>query len=225
MKSFPNVYEINYYDVNNKDFQLKGKWKQAYFKNNNPIVVELACGKGEYTINLAKTYPSTNFIGIDIKGARMYVGAKKALNENMANVLFIRTRIEFLHSIFDNGEINEIWLTFPDPQEKKSNSKKRLTSSRFLNMYKNILSGDRIVNLKTDNTILYNYTKNILITNNTKIESDIFDVYNTPSRDKILDIKTYYESMFLNEGKEIHYLRFKLNKDIDYIEPEELIGR
>ena len=158
MKTFDNVFQPSFKQVFQKDFKLKGQWASRYFRNENPIILELGCGKGEYTIGLAERFPDINFIGIDIKGARIWTGAKKAYLEKIPNVAFIRTRIEFINSFFSPAEVDEIWLTFPDPQLKKRRNKKRLTSARFLNLYRGFLKDRGIIQLKTDNPILYEYT-------------------------------------------------------------------
>ena len=157
LKTFNNVFEYPDYPED-KPFFLKGKWSSGYFKNDNPITLELACGKGEYTIALAKKYPDRNFIGIDIKGARIWKGAKMALGEGLANVAFLRIFIDWLHNYFDKEEIDQIWITFPDPYPKKSKKNKRLTSSKFLNLYRNILKKGGQIHLKTDSDLLYQFS-------------------------------------------------------------------
>ena len=209
MKKFANVIQPAFDEVYQKDFKFKGRWNRVFFGNDNPIVLELGCGKGEYTIELAKISKKINYIGIDIKGARMWKGAKKALTESINNAAFLRTRIELINSFFDIGEINEIWITFPDPQPK--NKKKRLTSGRFLNAYQKFLKHNGLIHLKTDNNSLYNYTMKIVKHN--KLEIDYFtdDLYNSSIDNEILSFKTYYENRFLEQGQKIYYLRFKLS--------------
>ena len=173
MKDFDNVYQVDFKSVLNKNFYLKGKWSSEVFKNHHPIVLELGCGKGEYTVGLAKRYPNKNFIGIDIKGARIYKGAKTALENNLQNVRFIRTRIDFISSFFAENEVAEIWLTFPDPQPKKF--KKRLSSSTFLNRYSQFLSKNALIHLKTDSRLLYEYTKALAEVNKFEIISHVIN--------------------------------------------------
>ena len=209
MKKFSNVLQPEFNEVYNKDFAFKGKWNKNFFQNDNPIIVDLGCGKGEYTIELARRFEEKNYIGIDIKGARIWKGAKQALDENIKNAAFIRTRVELINSFFDSNEIDEIWLLFPDPQPKKK--KKRLTSGKFLNLYKKILRTDGIVHLKTDSDLLYLYTLEIAKYNNLEVECFTDDLYNSNFIDDSLSIKTYYENQFLEQGSNINYLRFKLN--------------
>jgi len=209
MKKFSNVLQPEFNEVYNKDFAFKGKWNKSFFQNDNPIIVDLGCGKGEYSIELARRFEEKNYIGIDIKGARIWKGAKQALDENINNVAFIRTRVELINSFFDSNEIDEIWLLFPDPQPKKK--KKRLTSGKFLNLYKKILRTDGIVHLKTDSDLLYLYTLEIAKYNNLKVECFTDDLYNSNLINDSLSIKTYYENQFLEQGSNINYLRFKLN--------------
>ncbi len=209
LESFSNVLQPGFYDVFKKDFELKGKWKKDYFRNDNPVILELGCGKGEYTVGLAERFKQENFIGIDIKGARIWKGARLALEGNLKNAVFLRTRIELINSFFNPGEVDEIWLIFPDPQPKKS--KKRLTSGRFLNAYKKILKTDGLVHLKTDNGLLYEYTMEIIKHNNLELGCFTEDLYGSDLVDDTLSIKTYYENRFLEQGLKIYYLRFKIN--------------
>ena len=208
IRNFNNVIEINYNDIfNNKK---AGCWQKDIFKNNNPIVLELACGKGEYTIGLAKKNPNKNYIGIDIKGERIWKGAKDAIDLNLDNVRFLRTRIEHLNLVFSENEVSEIWITFPDPFLKKSKSRKRLTSLRFLEIYKQILSKKSFIHLKTDSQELYEYTLDVLVKNKLRILENLNDITkNKKIRD--LDIKTYYEKKFNLMGKSITYIKFMLN--------------
>ncbi len=208
IRNFNNVIEINYDDIfNNKK---AGCWQKDIFKNNNPIVLELACGKGEYTIGLAKKNPNKNYIGIDIKGERIWKGAKDAIDLNLDNVRFLRTRIEHLNLVFSENEVSEIWITFPDPFLKKSKSRKRLTSLRFLEIYKQILSKKSFIHLKTDSQELYEYTLDVLAKNKLRILENLNDITkNRKIRD--LDIKTYYEKKFNLMGKSITYIKFMLN--------------
>lgn len=209
--TFGNVFQPQPDEGLSNSFPLKGKWNAEYFKNSNSIVLELGCGKGEYTVGLAQKFLNKNFIGVDIKGARLWRGAKTAWESKMTNVAFVRTRIEFLSSFFDEGEADEIWITFPDPQPNKA--KKRLTSPRFLNLYKNVLKDSGIVNLKTDNLKLYEYSLEVVSENNLEIIENTKDLYASAEGNEILLIKTFYEEKFLAEGIPIKYLRFKLPKN------------
>lgn len=204
-------------DVIGKIHPIRGKWHEQMFHNDNPIVVELGCGKGEYTIALAQKFPEKNFIGVDIKGARLWKGAKYATEHNMPNVAFLRTRIEFIESLFGPCEIAEIWITFADPQPKKA--KKRLTNPLFLNRYRNFLSPDGIVHLKTDSTLLYEYTLAVVEQNRMTLLEHNNDIYGTGRADEILSIKTYYEAQFLEKGISIKYLSFKIDNGSPLIEP------
>lgn len=219
MQNLPNVFQPSNADLVRTDFNLRGVWGKEFFKNDRPIVLELGCGKGEYCIGLAEKYPEKNFIGIDKKGARMYVGAKTALDNTLSNVAFLRIYIDNIASCFARGEISEIWLTFPDPQLKKSNTKKRLTSSRFLNKYRNILKTDGIIHLKTDSFELHYYSLTVIGKNNLPVLVSTDDLYGSGFDDDILAIKTFYENQFLAVGKKITYLRFKL-PGYDVEEPE-----
>lgn len=221
-ETFANVLQPQFDEVFEKDHQLKGKWHSEYWDNNNPIVLELGCGKGEYSVNMAQFFPEKNFTGIDIKGARFWRGAKTATDEKIDNVAFIRTKIEFLHSFFDKDEVSEIWITFPDPQLKKRRAKKRLTSPRFLNMYRHIVKSGGTINLKTDSHELYSYTKFLLKHNNIIPTIATDNLYESEYINEVLEIKTHYEKMFLNEGKKINYIQFSLDPDQEIIDlPEE----
>lgn len=208
----PNVFQPDFNEIFRKDYKLKKCWHKEYFKNNNPIVLELGCGKGEYTVNLARMYPKKNFIGIDVKGARLWRGAKTAYEENLSNVAFLRTRIEQIESFFGINEVSEIWITFPDPQLKRRRTKKRLTSSRFLNYYVNFLENNAVVNLKTDSQELYEYTSEILRFNNIEPEITSNDIYNSKFMNEELQIKTFYEQKYLEVGKRVTYVRFHVEK-------------
>jgi len=218
-ESFPNLIQPPFSEIFRNEYPLKGLWNKTLFKNNNPIVLELGCGKGEYTVGLAKMYPEKNFIGIDIKGARLWRGAKTAIEAKMNNVAFIRTRIEHITSFFCKDEVSEIWITFPDPQPKRINTKKRLSSSVFLNFYKSFLKPDGLVHLKTDSIDLHRYTRNLIELNNVKIHRSTEDLYVTEKDDPILAIKTFYEEQYLEKGLPITYLCFDLSNDKTIIEP------
>ena len=212
-ESFHNVIQPSRDELINHNFKFLGKWNELVFKNTNPIILELGCGKGEYTVNLAKLNPKKNYIGIDIKGARFWRGAKTAVDENLENVCFIRTQIELLGYIFDKNEIDEIWLTFPDPQAKYQRRKHRLTNPDFLSIYNSVLKLNGIVHLKTDSEFLHGYTLGLLQGMSiTPIFSnhDIYKNLNAP--DEVVKIQTYYESIYLNEKKKISYLSFKFNE-------------
>jgi tRNA (guanine-N7-)-methyltransferase len=192
---------------------VRGKWKSEIFRNQNPVILELGCGKGEYTIGLSKRFPENNYIGIDIKGARMWRGAKTAHDEKVNNAAFLRTRIEFINSFFAEDEVDEIWLTFPDPHPVKRNSNKRLTCPWFLNNYRNFLKNDGIIHLKTDNTDLFNYTKSLAERNKLQIIFATSDLNADKPGDDILSIRTHYEKLFLKEKMKISYLSFRLGKE------------
>nr|WP_320117600.1 tRNA (guanosine(46)-N7)-methyltransferase TrmB [uncultured Marinifilum sp.] len=218
METFDNVFQPTHNEVWEKDYQHKGSWKQKVFKNNNPIVLEVGCGKGEYSVGLARKFPNKNFIGIDIKGARMWRGAKTAIEEGLNNVAFIRTKAELLESIFESGEISEIWITFPDPQMKKE--RKRLTGTRFLSLYSNLLSQNGIIHLKTDSNFLYEYTSYVIKENSLAVDIDTNDLYNSDIADDILSIRTFYEQQFLDRGISIKYQKFMLEGKSEFVEPD-----
>ena len=221
MNTFENVIQAPFEEVFKKDFHLKNNWHKEVFKNNHPIVLELGCGKGEYTLGLAQKFPEKNFIGIDIKGARMWKGASEALHNKLENTRFLRTRIEFITAFFARDEISEIWITFPDPQIKKRRNKKRLTSSRFLNAYKQILKEDGVIHLKTDSAELYSYTQEIIHFNKLNNIYCTEDLYHSDLQDEILNIHTFYEQMFLDEGKKITYTKFSLQNCSKITEPPD----
>lgn len=241
MATFKNVIQPPVGDVSDKDHPLKGVWRKDFFKNDLPIILELGCGKGEYTVGLATRFTENNYIGIDIKGARIWRGAKTAHEANLQNVAFVRTRIEFINSFFGVDEVDEIWITFPDPHPGGKNSNKRLTSPRFLNSYRNFLGNNGIVHLKTDNSELFEYTRKVALKN--KLEtifvtddlysgsSDFSSVFsgsvsvknnqeeNNSSPEDILSIRTHYENIFLNKGMKINYISFRLNKELPIDDP------
>ena len=201
IKSFENVFE--------HPQNMAGMWR-THFNNKQPVILELACGRGEYTVNLAKLYPSKNFIGVDIKGNRIYIGAKKALDEKITNAAFLRTQIEKLPEYFTANEIDEIWITFPDPQLRLSKAKKRLTHPRFLRSYQQVLKSDGLIHLKTDSPDLYLFTKKAAKMLGIKMLVDYDNAYNQENIAEELKIKTHYESLDIAGSKKIHYLQFKL---------------
>jgi tRNA (guanine-N7-)-methyltransferase len=221
METFAHVIQPSFEDVFGKDFHLKGSWNREFFSNQNPIVLELGCGKGEYTTGLARRCPGKNFIGIDIKGSRMWRGARNALAEGLQNTCFLRTHIELIRSFFSRNEVDEIWITFPDPQLKKK--RKRLTSSRFLNTYSGFLKQGGVVHLKTDNTVLYEYTLAIARQNGLHIRYYTNDLYHSDYQGDLIEIQTFYEKQFLNLGMKINYLCFELNHEKTMEEPAEEI--
>jgi tRNA (guanine-N7-)-methyltransferase len=223
MEQFNNVIQPTFEEVFRKDYKLKGLWNDLFFKNSFPISLELGCGKGEYTIGMAKMFPEKNFLGIDIKGARIWRGAKEAFENNINNAGFLRTRIEMINSFFAPGEVDEIWITFPDPQIKKRRNKKRLTAPRFLNSYRQFLGPGGVVHLKTDSSELYEYTSELLRHNNIIPDISTNDLYSSDLPDRLMGIKTHYEQLFLQEGKKITYLRFKLeaSKEISELPGED----
>lgn len=218
MNTFSNVLQYPFSVIQNSGFSLKGNWNDSFFKNNNPIILELGCGKGEYAVGLAGKYPDRNFIGVDIKGARMWTGAKDALEKGLDNVAFLRTNIELISHFFNAGEISEIWITFPDPQMKKV--RKRLTSTRFLQLYRSIIKPDGIIHLKTDSPFLYTYTDALVELNQMKTIINTKDLYNSDIVNDILQIKTFYEQQWLDRGLPIKYISFILDQEKELQEPE-----
>src|SRR5690554_6268562 len=194
--------------------RIKGEWNTAQFQNNNPLTVELACGRGEFTVGLARVYPDRNFIGIDIKGSRIWKGSTTAAAEDLTNVAFLRCQIELLDDFFEKEEINELWITFPDPRPREGQEKKRLTSPRFLKMYKPLIRKEGVVHLKTDNTGLFDYTL-ALLKNRDDIERLEYtgDFYRSLFKDDHFGIQTRYEKMFTEQGEKIKYLKFSFKKD------------
>lgn len=219
MNTFNHVVQAEFSEVFEKDYKLKGNWNKDFFNNNNPIVLELGCGKGEYTVGLARQNPQMNFIGVDIKGARMWRGAKTALDEGMKNVGFVRTRIDLINSFFAQAEISEVWITFPDPQPKKHY--KRLTSTRFLGYYQKFLKNNGIIHLKTDSKELHDYTKALVELNKLETEVCTDNLYDSNLVDQTLSIKTFYEQQFLQKGKPITYIKFKLDIHKTLEEPKD----
>lgn len=216
--TFDKVIQPKIGDVSNKDHHVKGRWNNDLFKNENPVILELGCGKGEYTVGLATRFPCNNYVGIDIKGARMWRGAKTANDLKLNNVAFIRTRIEFINSFFFQDEVDGIWITFPDPHPGGRNSDKRLTSPKFLNIYRLFMKNKGLVHLKTDNTEMYDYTKKVVEHNNLEMVFATNDLYSENAdvdafSHDILSIRTHYEKIFLEDGLKIGYLSFRLDKE------------
>jgi tRNA (guanine-N7-)-methyltransferase len=205
IKNFPHVLEYPQ--------DMAGKWG-AFFRNEHPITLELACGKGEYTVGLAGLYPEGNYIGVDVKGNRIWVGATRALEENLPNVAFLRSQIEFLPSYFSPGEVKEIWITFPDPQLNISRAKKRLTHPRFLRLYREILAPDGIIHLKTDSPDLYNFTQAVIRIFELPVYDFTEDVYSLETVNEPLRIRTHYESLDIARSNKVHYLQFGLNDNL-----------
>jgi tRNA (guanine-N7-)-methyltransferase len=195
-----------------KDHLLKGKWRADVFHNENNLVLEVGCGRGEYTIQMSKMFPGTNFIGLDKKGARLWKGAKTSNEENILHTAFIRTQVEHLHSYFEPGELNEIWITFPDPQPQKTRENTRMTSPRFLEIYKQLLVPNGVVHLKTDSAGLFEYTLEKIKEFGVTIQDCTKDLYGRENNSEVLHIKTTYEAIFLKEGFSINYVRFAFNK-------------
>ncbi len=220
----PLVVQCPFWMLKQQGFAQKGRWNEDFFHNDNPIVLELGCGRGEYTIGLARRYPDRNFIGVDIKGARMWHGAQTALNEGMKNVAFLRTSIEFIHEFFAENEVSEIWLTFSDPQMKKAT--KRLSSTFFLERYRKFLVDGGLIHLKTDSPFLFTYTSVMAQKNGLQIVDSTDDLYARSEEDadpSLTQIQTYYEQMWLERGMTIKYICFKLDKESVLEEPDEEI--
>ncbi|RKW16796.1 MAG: tRNA (guanosine(46)-N7)-methyltransferase TrmB [Capnocytophaga sp.] len=211
-ETFTNVLQPSREEILSGNFPLKGKWASDFFKNENPIVLELGCGKGEYTVNLAQQYPQKNFIGVDIKGARFWRGAKTVLEDKVPNAAFLRCQIELIDMIFASNEVAEIWITFPDPQIKYKRTKHRLTNADFLEKYKKILAPDGLIHLKTDSEFLHGYTLGLLHGLGHEILYANHHIYrNEGAPAEVLAIQTTYEKIYLAQGKPITYIRFRLH--------------
>ncbi len=223
METYENVFQYPYSVVEHVPFAMQGHWREQYFHNQNPIVLELGCGKGEYTVGLAKLFPNVNFIGVDIKGARMWTGATQALQEGLTNVAFLRTNIEVIDRFFAKDEVQEIWLTFSDPQMK--NPRKRLTSTYFMNRYRRFLIDNGLIHLKTDSNFLFTYTSLMVDRNHLPLVTTTTDLYapvagGLPANKVAASIQTYYESMWIARGLNIKYLQFRLPHDGTLEEPD-----
>ncbi len=218
MSSYPHVFEYPYSAVDNIPFDMKGNWHSDFFHNNHPIILELGCGRGEYTVGLGRKFPEKNFIGVDIKGSRMWSGATESFNEGLKNVAFLRTNIEIIERFFAAGEVSEIWLTFSDPQMKKAT--KRLTSTYFMERYRRFLEPDGLIHLKTDSNFMFTYTRYMVEKNSLPVEFVTDDLYDSGLADDILGIRTYYEQQWLDRGLNIKYLKFRLPQEGQLQEPE-----
>ncbi|MBQ8564564.1 MAG: tRNA (guanosine(46)-N7)-methyltransferase TrmB [Bacteroidaceae bacterium] len=218
MATYDHVFQYPFAVLKERGFDMRGKWNEQFFHNDNPIVLELGCGKGEYAVGLARRYPDKNFIGVDIKGARMWSGASEAKAEGINNVAFLRTHIELITHFFALGEVSEIWITFPDPQMKKT--RKRLTSTRMIELYREILKENGIIHLKSDSPFLYTYTRAMVQENQFPMLVDTDDLYNSGIDDDILGIKTFYEQQWLERGKSIKYIKFVCEPREQLIEPD-----
>lgn len=225
MSGYPHVFEYPYSVVDEVSFEMKGRWNRDFFHNDNPIVLELGCGRGEYTVGLARLYPEKNFIGVDIKGARMWTGATDALHEGLQNVAFLRTNIEIIDRFFAENEVSEIWLTFSDPQMKKVT--KRLTSTFFMARYRRFLCDGGLIHLKTDSNFLFTYTGYMAEKNGFPMEFTTTDLYHSVLAEqangedaRILGIQTYYEQQWIDRGLNIRYMRFRLPRIGELVEPD-----
>ena len=229
METYENVFQYPFSVIDNVPFEMRGHWREQYFHNDHPIVLELGCGKGEYTVELAKLYPDINFIGVDIKGARMWTGATQALKEGLKNVAFLRTNIEIIERFFAEDEVQEIWLTFSDPQMK--NPRKRLTSTYFMERYRKFLVDGGIIHLKTDSNFLFTYTTYMVEHNALPVLFRTEDLYGDHQwsmvngqwsmvNAELLSIQTYYESMWIARGLNIKYMKWKLPKNVALEEPD-----
>lgn len=219
LETYPHVFQMSSSMLRGGvGFPLKGKWNSEFFKNDNPIVLELGCGKGEYTVGLARLFPDKNFIGVDIKGARIWTGAKESLEKEMKNVAFLRTDIEMINHFFTAGEVSEIWLTFPDPQMKKVT--KRLTATNFMNLYQQIVKPGGLIHLKTDSNFMFTYTCEMVKSNGYRVNVLTRDLYRSGLVDPILGIQTYYEQQWISRGIDIKYIQFVLDPRDTFTEPD-----
>lgn len=208
--TFDNLFQYNYEQLINLPFELKGRWKEDFFLNDHPITLELGCGKGEYTVGLAERYPGRNFIGFDIKGARLWKGLTMARQKGLGNVAFVRTKIDNINFFFESEEVSEIWITFPDPQPQLSRARKRLTSPLFLDRYRGILKPGGIIHLKTDSDLLYEYTLEVIREKSLPLHYHTNDLYAIGDEMEVKSIRTYYEQIWLSQGLTIKYIRFGL---------------
>ena len=218
LNTYEHVVQITYKKLLAEEFKYKGKWSEAFFGNSNPIVLELGCGKGEYTVKLASHFPEYNFIGLDIKGARMWVGATQAMERGLSNVGFLRTNIENIRLFFAEKEVSEIWLTFPDPQMKKT--RKRMTATNFIEKYRKLMVPNGIIHLKSDSNFMYRYTEAMVAENQFELIRKTDDLYQSELLDDVLSIQTYYERQWLDRGLSIKYLSFKLSHQNPLREPD-----
>ena len=209
-KTFPNMFEPDYKEVSS-GYYLKGKWNSDFFKNSNELVLELGCGKGEYTVGLGRAYTNRNFIGVDIKGARIWRGCKTSVEEGMMNVAFLRQKIQLIEHLFGQDEVDEIWITFPDPQPKVE--KRRLTSPQYMERYSKVLKKGGIINFKTDNEPLFDYTLEMIKEYGHELIISVKDLYNVDGFDEVKSIKTHYEKLFNDQGFDINFLQFRLNPE------------
>lgn len=218
LATYEHVVQITYKELQAEEFRFKGKWSEVFFGNSNPIILELGCGKGEYTVKLASHFPEFNFIGIDIKGSRMWKGATQAKDSGLKNVGFLRTNIENIRMFFAGGEVSEIWLTFPDPQMKKT--RKRLTATNFIESYRQIMVPDGIIHLKSDSNFMYRYTEAMVAENQFEVIRQTDDLYHSELLDEVLAIQTFYEKQWLDRGLSIKYLAFRLSHQNPLREPD-----